>query len=35
VLLGMDNPSRAFLGVAVVALGLPVYFFLFRLRKAK
>lgn len=30
VLLGANNPLQAFLGVAVVALGLPVYFFLFR-----
>jgi APA family basic amino acid/polyamine antiporter len=30
VLLGMDDPKRALLGVAVVALGLPVYFLLFR-----
>lgn len=30
VLLGGRNPWQAFLGVAVVALGLPVYLFLFR-----
>ena len=30
VLLGGNNPTQAFLGVAVVALGLPVYLFLFR-----
>jgi basic amino acid/polyamine antiporter, APA family len=30
VLLGRNNPAQAFLGVAVVALGLPVYLFLFR-----
>jgi len=30
VLLGGNNPMQAFLGVAVVALGLPVYLFLFR-----
>jgi hypothetical protein len=29
-LIGGDNPKQAFLGVAVVALGLPVYLFLFR-----
>jgi basic amino acid/polyamine antiporter, APA family len=29
-LLGGNNPMQAFLGVAVVALGLPVYLFLFR-----
>jgi APA family basic amino acid/polyamine antiporter len=30
VLLGGDNPKRAFLGLGVVLLGLPVYYFLFR-----
>jgi APA family basic amino acid/polyamine antiporter len=30
VLLGGSNPRQAFLGVAVVSLGLPVYLFLFR-----
>ena len=30
VLLGGNNPTQAFLGVAVVALGLPVYLVLFR-----
>jgi len=30
VLLAGNNPTQAFLGVAVVALGLPVYLFLFR-----
>jgi basic amino acid/polyamine antiporter, APA family len=30
ILLGASNPMQAFLGVAVVALGLPVYLFLFR-----
>jgi APA family basic amino acid/polyamine antiporter len=30
VLLGGNNPTQAFLGVAVVALGFPVYLFLFR-----
>lgn len=30
VLLGGNNPKQALLGVGVVALGLPVYFFLFR-----
>ncbi len=30
VLIGGNNPAQAFLGVAVVALGLPVYLFLFR-----
>jgi len=30
VLLGSNNPWQAFLGVAVVALGLPVYYFIFR-----
>ena len=30
VLLGRGNPWQAFLGVAVVALGLPVYLFVFR-----
>ncbi|HJP92146.1 MAG TPA: amino acid permease, partial [Pyrinomonadaceae bacterium] len=30
VLIGGNNPKQAFLGVAVVALGLPVYLFLFR-----
>jgi APA family basic amino acid/polyamine antiporter len=29
-LLGSGNPKQAFLGVAVVALGLPVYMLLFR-----
>ena len=30
VLLGSNNPKQAFLGVAVVALGLPVYLLVFR-----
>ena len=30
ILLGSNNPMQAFLGVAVVALGLPVYLVLFR-----
>ncbi|HEU5459749.1 MAG TPA: amino acid permease, partial [Pyrinomonadaceae bacterium] len=30
VLLGGNNPKQAFLGVAVVALGLPVYLLVFR-----
>ena len=30
VLLGSSNPKQSFLGVAVVALGLPVYYFFFR-----
>ena len=30
VLLGGSNPRQAFLGVAVVVLGLPVYLFVFR-----
>jgi multisubunit Na+/H+ antiporter MnhB subunit len=30
ILLGSYYPTLAFLGVAVVALGLPVYLFLFR-----
>lgn len=30
VLLGANNPMQVFLGVAVVALGFPVYLFLFR-----
>lgn len=30
ILLGANNPMQAFLGVAVVALGLPFYLFLFR-----
>lgn len=30
ILLGSDKPAQAFLGVAVVALGLPVYLWLFR-----
>lgn len=30
VLLGRNNPKQALLGVAVVALGLPVYFLVFR-----
>ena len=30
ILLGVNNPMQAFLGVVVVALGLPVYLFLFR-----
>lgn len=32
-LLGSDKPKQAFLGVAVVSLGLPVYLFLFRNRR--
>ncbi|HEY8187630.1 MAG TPA: amino acid permease, partial [Pyrinomonadaceae bacterium] len=34
-LLGGHDPKRAFLGVAVVALGLPVYYLLFRRRSAR
>ena len=30
ILIGGNNPAQAFRGVVVVALGLPVYFFLFR-----
>ncbi len=30
LLLGSDNPKRSFLGVAVVLLGVPVYYFFFR-----
>jgi hypothetical protein len=30
VLLAGNNPMQAFLGVAVVSLGLPVYLFLYR-----
>jgi APA family basic amino acid/polyamine antiporter len=30
VLLARSNPTQAFLGVAVVSLGLPVYLFLYR-----
>jgi APA family basic amino acid/polyamine antiporter len=30
VLLARNNPVQAFLGVAVVSLGLPVYLFLYR-----
>jgi len=30
VLLAGNNPTQAFLGVAVVSLGLPVYLFLYR-----
>jgi hypothetical protein len=30
ILLAMDNPVRASLGVAVVALGVPVYWLVFR-----
>ena len=30
VLLASDDPTHAFLGVAVVSLGLPVYLFLYR-----
>lgn len=30
ILIGGNNPAQAFLGAAVVALGLPVYFWLFR-----
>src|SRR5215212_3277962 len=30
ILIGSDKPTQAFLGVAVVALGLPVYLFVFR-----
>lgn len=33
LLLGGDKPKQAFLGVAVVALGLPVYLFLFRSKR--
>jgi len=32
LLLGSHNPLQAFLGVGMVALGLPVYFLLFRKR---
>ena len=35
ILLGSNNPTQAFLGVAVVALGLPVYLFLFRNKRLK
>ncbi|MDQ3665506.1 MAG: amino acid permease [Acidobacteriota bacterium] len=35
VLLGASNPLHAFLGVGVVALGLPVYFFLFRHKRLR
>ena len=34
VLLGGNNPKQAFQGVAVVALGLPVYLFLFRNKRS-
>ena len=34
VLLGSNNPAQAFLGVAVVAWGLPVYLFLFRNKRS-
>jgi APA family basic amino acid/polyamine antiporter len=30
VLLGSNNPRQSFLGVGVVALGIPVYYFFFR-----
>jgi APA family basic amino acid/polyamine antiporter len=33
ILLGSSKPAQAFLGVAVVALGLPVYLWLFRNRR--
>ncbi len=33
ILLGGNNPKQAFLGVAVVALGLPVYLLVFRNRR--
>jgi len=33
ILIGGNNPTQAFLGVAVVAVGLPVYLFLFRNRR--
>jgi len=33
ILLGGHNPLQAFLGVAVVALGLPVYYLLFRRKR--
>ena len=33
VLLGGNNPKQAFLGVAVVSLGLPFYLFLFRRKR--
>lgn len=32
LLLGLNNPKQSFLGVGVVALGIPVYYFLFRRR---
>ena len=35
ILLGSNNPTQAFLGVAVVALGLPVYLILFRNKRLK
>ena len=34
ILLGGNNPMQAFLGVVVVALGLPVYVFLFRKKRS-
>ncbi|HEX8180052.1 MAG TPA: hypothetical protein VF525_10960, partial [Pyrinomonadaceae bacterium] len=34
VLLGGNNPRQALLGVAVVAAGLPVYYFIFRRNSA-
>jgi APA family basic amino acid/polyamine antiporter len=35
VLLGSNNPKQSLLGVAVVALGIPVYYLLFRRRSVK
>jgi APA family basic amino acid/polyamine antiporter len=34
-LLGSNNPRQAFLGVGVVALGLPVYYLIFRHKRAQ
>jgi APA family basic amino acid/polyamine antiporter len=35
VLLGSNNPKQSFFGLSVVALGIPVYYFLFGRRSAK
>lgn len=35
VLLGSDKPKQSFLGVGVVALGVPVYYFLFRRKSVR
>jgi APA family basic amino acid/polyamine antiporter len=35
VLLAGNNPKQSFLGVGVVALGLPVYYLVFRVRNAR